>query len=185
MYTAKCQRPSCGWASPEGPGELITVYLRDHLDTVHPQIVPVKAPKLPQPTVKSRIQDDVWDSFCKEWGRFKVASNITENSNVFLLSCCEAVLKENVLRENSDITERDEAEVLRAIKRHAVIEIATSALTTELFSMSQEHSEPVRSFVARVKGKARSCKLVQKCKGCAEVVDFSDSGQGDCVEWAQ
>ena len=51
--------------------------------------------------------------------------------------------------------------------------------------MSQEHSEPVRSFVARVKGKARSCKLVQKCKGCAEVVDFSDSGQGDCVEWAQ
>ena len=116
----------------------------------------------------------MWDGFCKEWGRFKVASNLTDNSNVFLLSCCETELKENVLREDPDITDKEEAAVLTAIKKHAVIEMATSALTTELFSLCQDHSEPVRSFVARVKGKARSCKLVKKCSACEEQVDFSD-----------
>ena len=152
----------------------MAIYLTDHIQTIHPQVTPAKAPKLPQPKVRARVQEDMWVGFTKEWERFKIASNITVNSNVFLLNFCETELKENVLRERPDITDQTEIVVLDTFKKHAVVKVATSVLATELFSMKQEHSEPVRSFVARQKGKARSCKLNQKCQNCETEVDFSD-----------
>ena len=174
MVIADCPREGCDWRSLDLDAGLVGIYLTDHLATVHPHLAPPKAPKLPQPKVRARIQEDLWESFQKEWERYKAASNITENANVFLLNCCESDLKENVLRETPDIITKTEAVVLETIKKHAVLTIATSVLATELFSMKQDHSEPVRSFAARQKGKARSCKLSQKCTNCDATVDFSD-----------
>ena len=174
MVIADCPREGCDWRSLDLDAGLVGIYLTDHLATVHPRLAPPKAPKLPQPKVRARIQEDLWESFQKEWERYKAASNITENANVFLLNCCESDLKENVLRETPDIITKTEAVVLETIKKHAVLTIATSVLATELFSMKQDHSEPVRSFAARQKGKARSCKLIQKCTNCDATVDFSD-----------
>ena len=132
MVIADCPREGCDWRSLDLDAGLVGIYLTDHLATVHPRFAPPKAPKLPQPKVRARIQEDLWESFQEEWERYKAASNITENANVFLLNCCENDLKENVLRETPDIITKTEAVVLETIKKHAVLTIATSVLATEL-----------------------------------------------------
>ena len=89
MVVADYPREGCEWKSLDLEAGLVGIYLTDHLATVHPRLAPPKAPKLPQPKVRARIQEDLWESFQKEWERYRAASNITENANVFLLNCCE------------------------------------------------------------------------------------------------
>ena len=36
MVKAQCQREGCDWESPEGPGELLAVYLKEHI--AHPMM---------------------------------------------------------------------------------------------------------------------------------------------------
>ena len=42
--------------------------------------------------------------------------------------------------------------------------------------MKQDHGQPIRSFAAQVKGKAKTCSFVKDCTrtGCSTVVDFTD-----------
>ena len=60
------------------------------------------------------------------------------------------------------------------MKKHAVMKLAVSVSQTELFEMKQDHGESGRAFAAKLKGKARVCKLTKKCEKCPAVVDFSD-----------
>ena len=70
----------------------------------------------------------------------------TEKLPVYLMACCSADLKSSVERADPTITTKSEAEVLAAIKRHAVVSVAASVLRTELFAMKQDHGETVLAF---------------------------------------
>ena len=111
-----------------------------------------------------------------EWEVFKQASNIpADKVSIYLVNCCDTELKASVQKENPQITTRTEADILAAIKRHAVINVASSILQTELLSMRQDHSEPIRQFASRALGKARNCRLTETCTrtGCGTVINFS------------
>jgi len=92
---------------------------------------------------------------------------------VYLLACCSPELKASVERSNPNITTKTEADVLAAIKRHAVISVAASVLRTELLGMRQDHGENILAFASRASGKARNCKLTIKCSH-GEDVDYSE-----------
>ena len=50
-----------------------------------------------------------------------------------------------------------------------------------LYAMHQYRDEPVRTFAARARGQARTCKITQDCPQCSTAVDFTDTMIRDVV----
>ena len=50
-----------------------------------------------------------------------------------------------------------------------------------LYAMHQDRDEPVRTFAARARGQARTCKFTQDCPQCSTAVDFTDTMIRDVV----
>ena len=50
-----------------------------------------------------------------------------------------------------------------------------------LYAMHQDRDEPVRTFAARARGQARTCKFTQDCPQCSTAVDFTDTTIRDVV----
>ena len=93
-----------------------------------------------------------------------------------LWQCCDNELEVDLFRSIDNIRTIDETTLLSAIKRLAVISTAESVRKTELLSMRQDHGQPIRAFVAKVKGKAQVCSFSKTCTGqhCDQIIDFTD-----------
>ena len=64
-----------------------------------------------------------------------------------------------VFEQSLGLWMRVREEVLLAIKKLAVMSIAVCTLQAHVIQMRQDHTEPVRHFAARVKGKAVNGKF--------------------------
>ena len=182
-----CPRDICEYKTPNVPDAVAAVLLQDHLHTMHPAaqscgaVKKAKPPSMALPKVARDIFDDEWCSFLNEWESFKNTTELPEDSvNRYLLSCCEEELRSSVLRAEPRIVEKNEQDVLTAIKKLAVVSVAICTLQSEVIQMRQEHTEPVRHFAARVRGKAMNGKFKKSvtcsngsCARLAEV-DFTE-----------
>ena len=59
------------------------------------------------------------------------------------------------------------------MKSLAVIPVARGVNRAELFQMSQSNDEPIRTFAARVRGKAETCGFTTKCK-CGHDAEYTE-----------
>jgi len=93
-----------------------------------------------------------------------------------LFQCCDETLGNNLLRGDPNVISKSEDEVLIAIKRLAVIPVAISVRRSDLLAVRQCDGESVRSFFARIKGKAATCLYTVNCPSgeCNQSVDFTD-----------
>ena len=174
MPVIPCYITNCEFSTPYVDSTVAAVILGHHLSSAHPAPPSRKAPTIPQPKVTGNIYEDQWDCFTREWAVYKGTVAITNDKlPVYLLACCSADLKSSVESANPTITTQVEADVLAAIKRHAVVSVAASVLRTELFAMKQDHGETVLAFSSRALGKARNCKLTVRCPHDADV-DYSE-----------
>ena len=64
--------------------------------------------------------------------------------------------------------------MLEAFRQLAVREEYIVVLHVELFGMKQDSDEPVRNFVARLRGHASQCKFLVKCATCNKDVSYMD-----------
>ena len=146
-----------------------------HLGTVHAAPVAPKPPSFKAPEVKHDIIEAEFQDFKQKWEIY--TQNVPNAAApAYLLQCCSADLQSMVQKEHIDILARPVEEVMEAIKHLAVIDVMTCVKQRELIRLAQDHDEPIRQFVARVKGVSRSCKLTVKCTraGCDTDVDFAD-----------
>ena len=174
MPAIQCHIPNCTFATPDVDNAVAAVMLGHHLTSAHPAPAPRKTPVIPQPKLTGNIYEDQWDCFAREWAVYKETVSIAADKlPVYLLACCSQELKSSVERANPAIATQTEAEVLAAIKRHAVVSVAASVLRTELLSMKQDHGETVLAFSSRALGKARNCKLTVRCPHNSDV-DYSE-----------
>ena len=185
MPAYDCPRDGCEYCTPNVPDAVAAVILQDHLKSAHP-VVPVcikkaKPPSMALPKVTRDIMDDQWASFMNEWESFKSTTELPHDGiNRYLLSCCEEDLRTSVLRAEPRIVSKTEEEVLSAIKKLAVMSIAVCTLQADVIQMHQDHTEPVRHFAARIKGKAINGKFRKDVKcaraGCEQstAVYFTD-----------
>ena len=112
MPQVECPVDNCDYKTADVGDAVGAAILTHHLTSVHPVQTPAKPPKLPQPRVRGKITEDVWETFKKEWERFKVGSNLAgDNVNVFLIDCCESDLKTDVLRESPVLETKPEGEI--------------------------------------------------------------------------
>ena len=176
MVLYNCDVEGCDYATADVDGAAALVFLEAHLKRAHALANKPKAPAISPPKLTEGIMLDGWELFVREWETYKKTSSVPpELEAVYIINCCDDSLRANLHKEDPQIATKDITIVTAAIKRLAVVSIATCVLQIELLSLSQDHAEPIRQFQARAWGKARSCALAKKCDcGCNSMVDYSD-----------
>jgi len=117
-----------------------------------------------RPVLTQDISDEEWQTFEVEWKRFKRLTQIPDDSLADqLIECCEKSLSRLLLKENPSIVEAGEVALLCAMKKMAVLHVATTVRRTNLMTMKQEHGQTFREFNANVRAAAATCAYNVKC----------------------
>ena len=123
-----------------------------------------KIPPIPRPEIKQDVNEEDWETFVQEWYHFKRCTDIpAANIADHLFQCCERGLGRLLIRENPGIIAEGEENLLEAIKKMAVIKVATGVRRAKLLNSKQDHGESFREFYANVKAAAATCKFSIKC----------------------
>ena len=174
MVVVKCSYHGCTYQTDDLPSELLVPLLQIHaLEHSQPQIPASQGPKLNRPTVDVGIDEETWNAFVRRWDTFKLGSNISDQAApTQLFQCTSDALGDLLLKSDPSLTTRSTAEVLKSMRSLAVIPVARGVSRAELTKMSQSDEEPIRTFAARVRGKAETCAFITaaKCK-CGEQVE--------------
>ena len=134
-------------------------------------------PKIERPKISAGSDEETWNTFLTRWKMFKRNRKVTGTASVEqLFYCCEEDLGDSILRGHPNAVTGTEADLMKLIKKMAVIPVAISVRRAELLAVNQDHGESARSFYAKVKGKASTCAYAIKCTDpdCAQLIDFTD-----------
>ena len=160
-----CPHNACDWNTGENTPEVI-LYLAQAHEKEHqenhqkslslPQ--PERTEKVKRPTISVGCIPEAWSFFEYAWKDFKVSANISEERRVSnLMQCCDDALHKDLFRLYGDPNGSTEDQILQRIKKHAVhTENVIIARVTHQ-QMKQDRDEPVRNFVARLKGQGGIC----------------------------
>ena len=159
MVVVSCPYQGCTYATEDLPPELIAQLLSIHaLSHSQAQAPSSRGPKLNRPTIDVGVDLETWNSFLRRWETFKTGSGITEEAaSTQLFQCASDALGDLLLKSDPRLTSRPAADVLKIMQSIAVIPVARGVSRAELFQMNQSAEEPIRTFAARVRGKAETC----------------------------
>ena len=159
MVIVACPAPGCIYETEDLPAEIVVQLLSIHaLEHSRAQIPASRGPKLTRPTIDMGVDEETWNAFLRRWETFKLGSGISEDAApTQLFQCTSEALGDLLLKADPRLTTRTTAEVIKAIKQLAVIPVSRGVIRAELFQMKQSSDEPVRTFAARVRGKAETC----------------------------
>ena len=164
MPVINCPYPQCSYATDDITEALAATMLTIHASGAHPptgsvatssnSTVQCKEDKVKRPSVGLAGTTYDWTYFTTRWAEYKSATGITGNKLVLqLLECCEEDLRKDITRAaGGSLASKTENEVLEAIKRLAIREENVMVARYELHSMTQDHSETIRSYDARIRG---------------------------------
>ena len=135
-----------------------------------------RVPKSERPKIAAGGSEESWNTFVTRWNNYKRTCRIEGTlATGELFECCSTELGDDIIREDQLLLEGTEEALLTAIKRLAIIPVAKTVRRSEVLQMRQEHSEGVRSFHARVKGKADTCVYRVACThGCGRQIDYTN-----------
>ena len=181
----ECGFPDCEYVTEHESEQVALIQFQSHL-SAHQQIQnsssaapnKQKLPPIERPILKQDISEEEWDSFLQEWKRFKRCTDIPSDQEAdHLFNCCEKGLRRLILKEDPDLINAGEDKLIEAMKKMAVIKVATSIRRTKLLSMKQEPGQSIREFFANTKAQAATCgysvKCVQECCADAPSVDYT------------
>ena len=136
-----------------------------------------------RPVISSAGTPEDWNYFLSRWNDYVEATKVTGEDEVLqLLECCDEELRRYVTRmAGGSLTNNTAEEALAAIRTLAVREESPMVSRAALYAMHQDRDEPVRTFAARARGQARTCKFTQDCPQCSTAVDFTDTMIRDVV----
>lgn len=135
-----------------------------------------RAQRTERPKIQKGGSEETWNTFFTRWNNYKKTSGIPESvATGELFECCSLELGDDIIRENPQLLEGAEKDLLAAIKRHAIIPVAKTVRRSDVLQMRQDHDEGVRAFYARVKGKADTCAYIVTCthNACGRKVDYT------------
>ncbi len=94
-----------------------------------------------------------------------------------LFYCCSEDLRCDILKDiQADLSSMSEEDLLKAMKRLAVVEESTLAQRLKLGKMTQTPGTGIRTYLASLRGQAALCNYTATCKeaGCTHKYDFSE-----------
>ena len=150
-----------------------------HQRNKHDSSFKQKPPKIDRPDIKLDMGEDDWEAFKRRWKLFKNGTDVSPTQVVpQLIACCESDLESALFREDAELSDKTEDQVLEAIRKLAVLKVALTTRRTQLLErVTQDHGERVQQFVSRIKGLASVCQWSVKgsCKGATCTADFTDT----------
>lgn len=180
MPATACPFDGCGYKTddldPILAAAQLNIHALSHTQKTATGAVKQKPPKINRPTICKDTTEEDWNTFLKKWELFKNGTDIPNAQvSTHLWQCCDPDLEADLFKDVPDIYTVPENDLLEAIKKLSVISVAASVRRTELLSLKQDHSQPIRSFAAKVKGKAQTCAFHKECTraSCTQVVDYT------------
>ena len=159
MVKVSCPAPGCSYSTDDLPVEIVSTLLTVHaLEHTRAPVTASKGPKLNRPVIDVGVDEETWNAFIRRWEAFRQGSDISEAAApTQLFQCASEPLGDLLLKSDPALTSRSTREVLAAMRSIAVIPVARGVTRAELTQMSQSCDEPIRTFAARVRGKAEKC----------------------------
>ena len=150
----ECQFTDCDYVAQHTSEAVAIAMLTSHNNTHlggSASTTKQNVPKLVRPVLKLDISDEEWQTFLAEWQRFKRLSGIPKQDVTdHLIECCEKSLSRLLLKENPHLAKNNENSLLDAMKRMAVLHVATTIRRTKLMELKQDHGQTFREFNANV-----------------------------------
>ena len=137
-----------------------------------------KAPKVDRPKLSRGISAEEFATWQKRYELWKKATAISiPELSCQLLACCDTELESALIQYHDDIDTVDETELLKRIRKIAVLEVAATVRINEVLSTVQGHGESARAFCARLRGKAQTCSFEVVCakEGCDQKTSYCDN----------
>ena len=174
-----CPVEGCNYRTGEVEDAIAANFLLLHNNShaIQATTVKQKPPKIDRPKISKGCSEEIWRAFDTRWKLFKDGTQLTlQETSRQLFQCCDDDLGNDLLRSYPTILEGTETLLLEAIKKLAVTPVAITVRRSELLSTKQDHGESIRSFYAKVNGKAATCAYVKDCPSttCTQKVDFTD-----------
>ena len=182
MPSIQCPMPGCGYITddvdPACAAALLMIHNNVHTATAStPAAGKQRAPKITRPYIDKGSSEETWNAFLTRWQMFKRGTNLTAGeATQHLFQCCEEGLGNDILRSQPESVSGTEEDLITEIKKLAVTPVAISVRRSDLLTIRQDHSENVRSFFARINGKATTCAYSVECPSttCTQKVEFTN-----------
>ena len=159
MVVIDCAYPGCAFQSEDAPEAVACAILQSHAFShaaPGPNFnrAPSEGPKLTRPSIDVGMSLEAWNVFTRRWQMFRQGSGINKASaTAQLFQCASQSLGDSLLKSDAEIVSKPLQELLSAMRRLAVIPVATGILRSNLIQMRQLRDEPFRAFAARVRAK--------------------------------
>ena len=181
-----CTVPGCDYQTPENipTWDLVIRQQEIHLKSNHADHLgndgggggqKGKLDKKVCPSITPQMTEESWRFIIDEWSRYKRQTDIKGQQLLDeLWSCMNEELRQLAFNEGGSDNLTTEADLLKRIKKLAVVTLHPSVHVVSLHELRQQSDENTQTFAAKVRGVAASCGLTKKCPGCQQVVSFSD-----------
>ena len=154
--------------------QLLTIHNQNHAQSQGAAVghgtggalVGSKAEKVPRPVLKKGQSEDKFLHFSRQWNRYKRASNLGNERQIRdqLLACCSEDLMEELNNLHGDqLDAKTEEQLLAEMRTLAIVAQNHLVNIVRVRSMVQDRDEPIRYYLARLKGVAAVCKLTLQC----------------------
>ena len=175
MVIVRCPAPGCSYETDDLNEDLVCQLLSLHaLSHTQTRTSTSRGPKLTRPSIDIGVDLETWNAFVRRWETFRAGSDISDDASaVQLFQCASEALGDMLLKADPHLTMKPVVEVMKAMQSMAVIPVARGVSRAELFQMAQANDEPIRSFAARVRGKAETCGFLTSttCGACSRAVN--------------
>ena len=183
MTVVSC--PQCDYETDDVSDTIAAVLLSTHAISHQPGATAssAKVGRVKRPVISSAGTSEDWNYFPSRWNDYVEATNVTGKDEVIqLLECCDEELRSDVTRmDGGSLTNKTAEEASAAIRTLTVREESPMVARAALYATHQDRDEPVRTFAARARGQARTCKFTLDCPQCSTAVDFTDTMIRDVV----
>ena len=125
-----------------------------------------KPEKTRRPSLQKGISEDRFLTFQRQWARYKKSTGMQDESMIRaqLLACCSEELGDELDNfHGAQLDQKNEADLMAEMRKLAVVAQNNLVNIMRLRSLVQDRDEPVKSFMARLRGVAEVCKLTVKC----------------------
>ena len=185
-FQLKCELQGCTFTASNDDKDLMLAAFGSHQKNHDIQANTVNAApqrnetsrgqRTERPKIRKGGSEETWNTFFTRWNNYKKTSGIPESVVTGeLFQCCSEELGDDIIRENPQLLDGSEEDLLAAIKRIAIIPVAKTVRRSDVLQMRQDHDEGVRAFYSRVKGKADTCAYTVICthSECGRKVDYT------------
>ncbi len=154
-------------------GHVVSQHLGFALPTAQaapPPVAPPAAPKMPtisRPRLSPNCSLVQYENFIGQWNLYKRGNKIPDDDEIpHLLSALDEEIYAGLLREHTDPTTLEMAEILRKVKDMAVIPIPVGLRRLEAFGIKQSAGQRFGDFYRQVCGSVLDCQYLNPCTGC-------------------